>query len=404
MQIDYSKILTPEEQQRIANAAMNAATTEQAVTPPQELPEIEAPQIEDVEPISVGTDEQERAAGNIPQIQSVAAPEVATTTLATQQAHAGKREMDAIQQKYENALAERESKLQAMLNARREETQKARTNAARLAQFNALGNALRTLVQPLGWAAGGAVSGVQPYDDRQYIDAYNRAIKYGDELRNIGLEEMKYQLDFANQKLGRAEKEFDYQKHRDESNKDYFARLDEKYKIDKALGDVARYEKRRDTAVSAYYTERARRISHKEPLITFKEFIDLQGLGKAYYGDWNPTEGEVQQVEEGAPQPKTKGSTEVTQPAATTTGTKPAPAVSGLNEAEARLIKDWSAYDVNKDGKIDSSEQKTYNSNRGSKPKMTNQIRNSYNRAASLPSAPKPAVSGSTNNARSLFK
>lgn len=80
----------------------------------------------------------------------------------------------------------------ALFEKRRQAAEKERTDAVRMAKYNALGNALTTMVQPLGWAAGGATGGVQPYDNRAYLDAFNRAVKANDDIRNVGLAEEEY--------------------------------------------------------------------------------------------------------------------------------------------------------------------------------------------------------------------
>jgi len=72
-----------------------------------------------------------------------------------------------------------------------------------MAKYNALGNVLTTMVQPLGWAAGGATVSPQKYDDRQYIDSFNRALKAQDDLRNIGTAEDQYRFNLAEQDYNR---------------------------------------------------------------------------------------------------------------------------------------------------------------------------------------------------------
>ena len=85
---------------------------------------------------------------------------------------------------------------QEMIENRKKALQQQQTNDYRLASFNALGNALRTMVQPVGWAAGGSTAGVQPYDERQYLESFNRAVKANDDLRNLGMleDQFKYKL------------------------------------------------------------------------------------------------------------------------------------------------------------------------------------------------------------------
>ena len=80
----------------------------------------------------------------------------------------------------------RDSAFQAMLNTRKQTAEQQRTDDVKMARYNAFGNLLTTMVQPLGWAMGGSTGGVQKYDDRQYISAFNRAVKAADDIRNIG--------------------------------------------------------------------------------------------------------------------------------------------------------------------------------------------------------------------------
>lgn len=103
----------------------------------------------------------------------------------------------------EQAQAKREESFQNWLNQRRASVEKQRTDDIRMAKYNALGNALTTLVQPLGWAIGGSTAGVQPYDNRQYLEAFNRAVKANEDLRNIGDMEAEYQFKLADENYRR---------------------------------------------------------------------------------------------------------------------------------------------------------------------------------------------------------
>jgi hypothetical protein len=70
------------------------------------------------------------------------------------------------------------------------------------------------MVQPLGWAIGGqgkATGGVQPYDNRQYLQAFERAMKANEDLRNIGTLEGEYQFKLADEDYRRARAIEDYQ-------------------------------------------------------------------------------------------------------------------------------------------------------------------------------------------------
>ena len=115
----------------------------------------------------------------------------------------------------ERLAAIREQRYSDMLRMKRNELQQQRTDATRMAQFNALGNVLTTMVQPLGWTAGGVTGGVQPYDDRQYLDAFNRAVRASDDLRNLGSLEAEYRFKVADEDYQRALREQEYQKRLD---------------------------------------------------------------------------------------------------------------------------------------------------------------------------------------------
>ena len=104
----------------------------------------------------------------------------------------------------QQARETRNATFQDMLNSRRQTAQQNYTDNAQMAKYNALGNVLTTMVQPLGWAAGGSTAGVQKYDDRQYIDAFNRALKAQDDLRNIGVAEDQYRFNLAEEDYKRA--------------------------------------------------------------------------------------------------------------------------------------------------------------------------------------------------------
>ena len=116
----------------------------------------------------------------------------------------------------EQAAELRNQSFQDWINSRKQAVEQQRTDDIRMARFNALGNVLTTMVQPLGWAVGGGgfggtTGGVQPYDNRQYLDAFNRAVKANEELRNIGTIEGEYQFKLANEAARRAQAMEDYE-------------------------------------------------------------------------------------------------------------------------------------------------------------------------------------------------
>lgn len=99
------------------------------------------------------------------------------------------------------AESARDASFQDWINSRKKSVESEKETSARLARVNALGNVLTTMVQPIGWAIGGGKSGVtggvQQYDNRQYLDAFNRAMKANEDLRNIGDMEAEYQFKLA---------------------------------------------------------------------------------------------------------------------------------------------------------------------------------------------------------------
>lgn len=103
----------------------------------------------------------------------------------------------------------REARFQDWINSRKQAIEQQRTDDVRMARINALGNVLTTMVQPLGWAIGGkgtgVTGGVQPVDNRQYLQAFERAVKANDDLRNIGTLEGEYQFKLAEDEARRAQ-------------------------------------------------------------------------------------------------------------------------------------------------------------------------------------------------------
>ena len=121
----------------------------------------------------------------------------------------------------------RNSAFQAMLNTRKQVAEQQRTDDVKMARWNAMGNLLTTLVQPVGWAMGGGgfsggnTGGVQKYDDRQYIAAFNRAVKAADDIRNIGSADAEYKFKLADEDYRRAMSLEDEDRRRKQANEDY---------------------------------------------------------------------------------------------------------------------------------------------------------------------------------------
>ena len=115
----------------------------------------------------------------------------------------------------EQAAAVRNQSFQDWINQRKQAVEQQRTDDVRMARLNALGNVLTTMVQPLGWAVGGKgtgiTGGVQPVDNRQYLQAFERAVKANDDLRNIGTLEGEYQFKLADEAARRAHAMEDYE-------------------------------------------------------------------------------------------------------------------------------------------------------------------------------------------------
>lgn len=109
------------------------------------------------------------------------------------------------------AAAARDASFQDWLNSRKQAVEQQRTDDVRMARLNAIGNVLTTMVQPLGWAVGGATGGVQPIDNRQYLQAFERAMKANDDLRNIGTLEGEYQFKLADDAYRREQALEDYE-------------------------------------------------------------------------------------------------------------------------------------------------------------------------------------------------
>ena len=206
-------------------------------------------------------------------------------------------EIGQLQQNAENADNATANIWQSMIDQRKAEAKKEQTDNYRMATFNALGNFFRNVTQPLGWAAGGGsgvTAPVQPYDNRQYLESFNRAIKAGDDLRNIGAQDMQFKLEMAKQKAQRAWNEYDHQRRREETLEDYGKRI--AMQLSEEGSTNSEFEKRRTIALKAYYDLIKSDSIHKSGYPSFKEYIKLEGLGKELFGDWNPTDEEVEAV------------------------------------------------------------------------------------------------------------
>lgn len=98
-----------------------------------------------------------------------------------------------------------DQRINDMLQAQYQATEKRRTDAAKMAQIAALGNVLQTAFAPVGWIGQrGATSQVANPDSRQYITAFNEALKAQQDLGNIGINAAQMRLNIANRRADRA--------------------------------------------------------------------------------------------------------------------------------------------------------------------------------------------------------
>ena len=277
----------------------------------------------------------------------------------------------------EQAQSQRDASFQNWLNQRRASVEKQRTDDIKMAKYNALGNALTTMVQPIGWAIGGSTGDVQPYDNRQYLEAFNRAVKASDDLRNIGDMEAEYQFKLADEDYRRQLALEDRQRQRAESLEDYFKRLDYQQKIGAASNEKDLFQARRTAAVKAYYDLMRSDSIHKSGLPSFYDFINMGGYGKDYYGDWKPSEEEIRMDGWSGKPASTTAANDSTVTGASQSGTSsstnstkqnpaqaPAASAGALTADEKRLVEKWAKYDTNNNGQLDKEEIAVYNSNR----------------------------------------
>lgn len=188
----------------------------------------------------------------------------------------------------------RDSAFQAMLNTRKQTAEQQRTDDVKMARYNAFGNLLTTMVQPLGWAAGGgagATGGVQKYDDRQYISAFNRAVKAADDIRNIGNAEEEYRFKLADEEYRRQLGLEDEARRRQQANEDYerkrriameeeearenarMERLQQEYELRTKLAEV-------QNAGKVAYANASRGSRNVKPPVDGRENGGLKGDGR----------------------------------------------------------------------------------------------------------------------------
>ena len=198
-------IIPPEEAQRLL--ALNASADNVEIQPPSDL---KVPVTPAATPAPAPTTTQVEAPA--PTVAPTAGPApapqvqvpVATTTSTSAPVAAPVPISPAVyyNQKADEIDRQAMSDWQNMLSNARKSIEQERTDNIKMAKFAALGNVLRTMVQPLGWAIGGGrgVTGnVQVPDNREYLAAFNRAIKAGEDLRNIDMRGADLQLRYSQQ-------------------------------------------------------------------------------------------------------------------------------------------------------------------------------------------------------------
>lgn len=122
---------------------------------------------------------------------------------------------------FDQAMADR-SYIQSLFDERRKAAEKERTDQLALASYNSIGNALRSLAQPLGW--WGSTANVHPYDNRAYLDAFNSAVAAGNDLRNIDSQEAQFLINRAEYDRRQAE-ELEQYKARRKADEEYQKQL-----------------------------------------------------------------------------------------------------------------------------------------------------------------------------------
>ena len=353
---------------------------------PPATPEIEAPEIEDVEPITVPSEEEDRAAGVIPGEQVTTAPRVAPLDPRAVERNAA---LNVAKKDAEARLAEQRGLFQKMLDERKSSLEAQRTSDVNLARFNALGNALRTMVQPIGWGIGGGkgnAAPVQPYDNRQYLEAFNRAVKAGQDLRNLGGMEEEYALKLGEHATQRAEADYDFRRKQNESEEEFYRRLDEQAKITAAKSMEDRSQKRWDMVIRAWMQENNSNVRKGLKTLTLSEYLNrFGGIRDTYLNGAALSEAEIDAIGEEAVANAggVSGSAEGGNTGAAGTGSGSGGTIptQGLTDAEKAIINKWAAADYNKDGVVSKEERKVYNTRAKNekKPKMNRKDRNEYN-------------------------
>lgn len=208
----------------------------------------------------------------------------------------------------QKARTARDSAFQSMLASRRQAAEQSRTDATKLAKYNALGNVITSMAQLGGWAAGGSTGNVQKYDDRQYLEAFNRAVKASDDLRNIGTAEDQYRFNLAEEDYKRSlardeaerqrairadEAEQKYQRELEKAQQKFendMAKQERQYELRRQLAEFNAAHKivSRSTGLSmsereklkliGAYNDYAKNAGDGEPVMTYPEWLEERGF------------------------------------------------------------------------------------------------------------------------------
>lgn len=117
----------------------------------------------------------------------------------------------------------------------RREIEKEKTDAAKMAKFQALGQLSQTLFNPIGWGAAGATADVKAPDQRGYIDAFNRMNKYDDQLTALGQQEAQWNINEVLRQRQREEAIADQQRVAETNLRNKMKEMGMKFKYDKFM-------------------------------------------------------------------------------------------------------------------------------------------------------------------------
>lgn len=189
----------------------------------------------------------------------------------------------------QQAAAQRDTAFQSWLNTRKQAAEQQRTSDVNMAKYNALGNILTTMVQPIGWAVGGkgkTTGNYQPYDNRQYLEAFNRAVKASDDLRNIGSAEQEYQFKLADENYKRQLALEDEARRREASREDLEYKAQQRINEiqQKFENDMAKINRQGEIRQEIAAFNASHKISNRSTGLSVNEREKLKLMGM--YGDY----------------------------------------------------------------------------------------------------------------------